>query len=64
LKVNAHWEDLGVIGSAVLQWEPKQREWESVDWIDLARDRDKWLVVVKMVMSPQIPSNGGKHLTS
>ena len=54
LKVNVHWEELGVIGSTVLKWEPKEREWESVDWIDLARDTAKWLVVVKTVMSPRI----------
>jgi hypothetical protein len=54
LKVHVHWEDLGLIGNTVLKWEPREREWESVDWIDLARDKDKWLTVVKTVVSPRI----------
>ena len=44
--------------------EPKEREWERVDWIDLARDRDRWLAAVKTVMSPRIVLNSGKFLTS
>jgi len=29
--------------------------WEEVDWIDLAQNKDKWLVVVKAVMNFWIP---------
>jgi hypothetical protein len=34
--------------------EPKEGEWERVDRIDLARVKDKWLAVVKTVMSLRI----------
>jgi len=34
--------------------EPKEGEWERVDGIDLARVKDKWLAVVKTVMSLRI----------
>jgi len=57
LNVNVHWVDLGVTASTVLKWEPRERKWESVEWIDLARNRDKWLAVVKTVMNPGIAMN-------
>jgi hypothetical protein len=37
-------EDLSVVGRLVF-------EWEHVDWIDLAQDRDKWRDFVKTVMN-------------
>ena len=38
--------------------------WGDMDWIDLARDRDKWRAVVNVVMNLQVPLNGGNLLTS
>jgi hypothetical protein len=35
--------DLGEIG------------WDSVDWIDLAQDRDQWRAIVNMVMNLRVP---------
>jgi hypothetical protein len=35
-----------------------------MDWINLARDRDKWRVVVNTVMNLQVPKNVGNLLTS
>jgi hypothetical protein len=35
--------DLGEIG------------WGDADWIDLARDRDKWRALVNVVMNLQVP---------
>jgi hypothetical protein len=35
--------DLGEIG------------WDSVDWIDLAQDRDQWRALVKAVMNFRVP---------
>jgi hypothetical protein len=29
--------------------------WDSVDWIDLAQDRDQWRTLVNAVMNLQIP---------
>jgi len=34
--------------------------WEVVDWIHLAQDRDKWWVVVNMVMNLWVPSIKGR----
>ena len=30
-----------------------------MDWIDLAQDRGKWLVIVNAVMKLRVPSNAG-----
>ena len=33
----------------------KEIEWEVVDWINLAQDKDKWQAVVTMVMNVGVP---------
>jgi hypothetical protein len=30
-------------------------EWEGVDWIDVAQDRDRWWAVVNAVMNLRVP---------
>ena len=35
-----------------------------VDWIGLAKDRDRWRTLVSAVMNLQVPQNAGKFLTS
>jgi hypothetical protein len=30
-------------------------EWEAVDWVHLAQDRDKWCVLVNTIMNLRIP---------
>jgi hypothetical protein len=37
---------------------------EGKDWIDLARDKDSWRVVVSAVMNLRVPLNTGSFLTS
>jgi hypothetical protein len=32
-----------------------ENEWEGMDWIHLAQDRDQWLAVVNTVMNLQDP---------
>jgi hypothetical protein len=33
----------------------KETEWEEMDWINLAKDRDKWWAVVNTVMNAPPP---------
>jgi hypothetical protein len=32
-----------------------EREWDGMDWIDLAQDRNQWRALVKTVMNLQVP---------
>ena len=37
----------------------------SIDWIDVAQDRDKWGgALVNAIMKPEVPQNAGNFLTS
>ena len=38
--------------------------WGDRDWIDLARDRDKWRAVVNVVTNLRVPLNAENLLTS
>jgi len=38
--------------------------WGGTDWIDLAQNRDRWRVLVNVVMNLRIPYNVGNFLTS
>jgi hypothetical protein len=37
--------------------------WRGMDWIDLARNRDKWNAVVYTVMNIRVPQHAGYFLT-
>jgi hypothetical protein len=38
-----------------IKMDLKQTEWESVDWMHLAQDRDQWRAVVNTVMNLRVP---------
>jgi hypothetical protein len=38
--------------------------WGSMDWNDLAQDREQWRTFVKTVMNLRVPENVGKFLSS
>jgi hypothetical protein len=42
----------------------REIEWDSMDWIDLAQDTDKWRALVNTVMNLRVPQNAGKLLNS
>jgi hypothetical protein len=47
-----HLEDLGVDGTIILKWNVNNID---LDWINLAKDRDSWKVIVNAVMNLQVP---------
>jgi hypothetical protein len=58
------------LGSLRCRWvdnikmDLREAEWDGVDWIDLAQDRDQWRALVKMVMNLWVSYNAGKFLSS
>jgi len=58
-------EDTGVDRTIILRWI--LRKWDgggSMEWTDLAEDRDRWRALVNAVMNFWVPQNWGKILTS
>jgi hypothetical protein len=50
---------------AILKWILlREIEWDGMDWIHLAQDRDQWRVLVNTVMNLRVPLNSGKFLSS
>jgi hypothetical protein len=49
-----------LVGRHVYTWDDiriviRKVEWESVEWIQMARDRDQWRAVVYTVMNFRVP---------
>jgi uncharacterized protein (DUF2236 family) len=40
----------------------RQNEWDGMNWIDLAQDRDQWRSLVNKVMNLLMPKNVWKFL--
>jgi hypothetical protein len=38
-----------------IKMDLREIEWDGVDWIALAQDRDQWRVLVNMVMNLRVP---------
>jgi hypothetical protein len=48
------------LGRHRCRWEDdikmdQEVEWEGVEWIDMAEDRDRWWAVVNMAMNLRVP---------
>ena len=46
LRERDHLEDLSIDGRIIFEWIFKEQDWERVDWIDVARDKDRWRAVL------------------
>jgi hypothetical protein len=38
-----------------IKMDPREIGWDGMDWIDLAQDRDQWMVLVNTVLNLQVP---------
>jgi hypothetical protein len=38
-----------------IQMDLREIEWDGVDWIELAQDRDRWRVLVNTVINLRVP---------
>ena len=47
-----------------IKMDLKEMRCESMDWIELAEDRDGWRALVNAVMNLRVPQNVGNFLTS
>jgi hypothetical protein len=53
--------DKKLLGRAKLRWvnnikmDLREIGWDSMDWIDLAQDRDQWRALVNTVMNLRVP---------
>jgi hypothetical protein len=50
-----HKEDQEVGGWTILIWILRDIEWNAMDCIDLAQDRDQWRALVNTVMNFRVP---------
>jgi hypothetical protein len=46
-----------------IKMDLREIEWDGMDWIDLAQDRDQWRALVNTVMNLRDPSNAGKFMS-
>jgi hypothetical protein len=53
LKEGDHLEDPGV-DVTVIKWDFEKCV-RDIDWIDLAQDRDRWQILVNVVMNLRVP---------
>jgi hypothetical protein len=38
-----------------IKMDLREIEWDGMDWIDLAQDRDQWMAFFNMVMNLRVP---------
>jgi len=55
LKEREHWRDPDVDGRIILRWIFMEVEGSCGDWMELARDRDRWRALVNKVMNFRVP---------
>jgi hypothetical protein len=46
-----------------IKMDLREIEWNGMDWIDLAQDRDQWKALVNTVMNLRVPLHAGNFLS-
>jgi hypothetical protein len=46
-----------------IKMDLREIEWDGVDLIDMAQDRDQWRALVNTVLNLRVPRNAGKLLS-
>jgi hypothetical protein len=49
-----HLENPGAGGRIILRWNFKKWDVRGMEWIDLAQDRERWQVLVKVVRNHRV----------
>jgi hypothetical protein len=52
-------EDLDIDGMIILKLYLRNKM-GTIDWLDVAQDRDRWQALVNAVMNLRLPQNAGK----
>ena len=55
LRERDHWRDQDVDGRIILRWIFRKWEEGCGDWMELAKDRDRWRALVSTVMNLPVP---------
>jgi hypothetical protein len=55
LRQRDHLGDTGVGGTTILKWIFTKFGCGGMEWIDLAKDRDRWRALVNTVMNLRVP---------
>jgi hypothetical protein len=54
-KERDHQEDQDIGEWTILKWIIREIGWDSMDWIELAQDRDHWRALLNTLMNLRVP---------
>ena len=59
-----HLGDPGVDSRVILRWILRKWDVGRMDWVDLARDRNRWRALVNAIVNLRIPKNAANFMKS